>query len=64
VDAQAQEAFDLDFKKARYGNSDSERRKLAGDVAAMANTAGGVILINEIGQAFRIQRWSQLSPRR
>jgi hypothetical protein len=37
--------FDLEFKEARYGRSDSEKRKLAGDVAAMANAAGGVILI-------------------
>jgi hypothetical protein len=37
--------FDLEFKEAHYGRSDSEKRKLAGDVAAMANAAGGVILI-------------------
>lgn len=40
-----QEAFDLDFKQALYGNSDRDRRSLAGDVAALANTGGGVILL-------------------
>lgn len=39
------EAFDLDFKEQHYGRSDSEKRDLAGDVAALANTAGGVIVI-------------------
>lgn len=33
------EDYDLDFKRDLYGHSDSERRKLAGDVAAMANKA-------------------------
>jgi len=45
VTARAPEMFDLEFKEAHYGRSDSEKRKLAGDVAAMANAAGGVILI-------------------
>jgi len=40
-----QEAFDLDFKKTLYGRTDSDKRALAGDVAAMANTAGGIILL-------------------
>lgn len=39
------EAFDLDFKGALYGNSDKERRDLCGDVAALANTSGGVIIL-------------------
>ena len=39
------EAFDLDFKGALYGNSDKERRDLCGDVAALANTSGGVIIV-------------------
>jgi predicted HTH transcriptional regulator len=38
-------AFDLDYKRDHYGRTDTDRRKLAGDVAALANTAGGVILI-------------------
>lgn len=39
------EAFDLDFKASLYGNSDKERRDLCGDVAALANGPGGVILL-------------------
>ena len=34
------EAFDLDFKKQLYGNGDTARRDLAGDVAALANQRG------------------------
>jgi len=33
------ESFDLDFKEALYGRSDSEKRDLAGDVAALANSS-------------------------
>jgi hypothetical protein len=44
VDAGAQEAFDLDFKRDLYGRSDSDKRAFAGDVAALANSAGGVIV--------------------
>jgi hypothetical protein len=39
------EAYDLDFKATLYGKSDKDRRDLAGDVAALANTAGGVIVV-------------------
>lgn len=39
------EDFDLDYKSALYGRGDSERRDLAGDVAAMANAAGGIIVL-------------------
>jgi hypothetical protein len=39
------EDADLDFKEARYGNSDQERREFAGDIAAMANDRGGMIVI-------------------
>jgi hypothetical protein len=45
VDARVSEAFDLDFKSALYGRSDRDKQKLAVDVAAMANTAGGVIVL-------------------
>jgi len=45
VDLHVPEAFDLDFKAQLYGPSDKEKRDLSGDVAAMANTAGGVIII-------------------
>jgi hypothetical protein len=39
------EDFDLDYKREPYGQGDSAKRDLATDVAAMANTAGGAILI-------------------
>ncbi|MDX2974573.1 AlbA family DNA-binding domain-containing protein [Kribbella solani] len=39
------EEFDLDFKRELYGNKDADRKALAGDVAALANTAGGVIIL-------------------
>lgn len=45
VSSSVQEAFDLDFEAALYGRGDSDRRVLAGDVAALANTAGSVILL-------------------
>jgi len=53
VDIAAQEAFDLDFKATLYGRSDSDRRALAGDVAALANTGGGIVVlgVDEDGQA-------------
>src|SRR5437899_7605214 len=45
VPQQVEEAQDLDFKREHYGDGDSEKRSLATDVAAMANTVGGIILI-------------------
>ncbi|TJZ95308.1 AlbA family DNA-binding domain-containing protein [Actinacidiphila oryziradicis] len=39
------EASDLDFKKELYGASDRAKRDLAGDVAALANTSGGVLVL-------------------
>lgn len=39
------EEFDLEFKEVTYGGADKEKRDLCGDVAALANTAGGVIVI-------------------
>lgn len=45
VTAGVQEAYDLDFKLALYIGGDSAKRSLAGDVAALANTGGGMILI-------------------
>ncbi|WP_331755859.1 ATP-binding protein [Streptomyces sp. NBC_01643] len=45
VDNQVTEHYDLDFKRGLYGSKDAEKRNLAGDVAAMANTAGGVIVL-------------------
>jgi hypothetical protein len=45
VDNAVAEDFDLDYKRQTYDQGDKGRRDLAIDVAAMANTAGGVILI-------------------
>ena len=45
VTSQVAEAFDLDFKAQLYGNSDRDRRGLATDVAALANTAGGLLVL-------------------
>jgi hypothetical protein len=39
------EAFDLDFKRDLYGNADADKRALATDVAALANTAGGLLVL-------------------
>ena len=39
------EEADLEFKQEPYGTSDAERRALAGDIAAMANDRGGLIII-------------------
>jgi len=45
--SRAPEAVDLDFKQSHYGNSDKDKRELVltKDVAAFANTSGGVIVI-------------------
>jgi hypothetical protein len=45
VAGSTREDTDLDFKEELYGRSDEKKRDLAGDVAAMANTVGGVIMI-------------------
>jgi hypothetical protein len=45
VAANVSEDDDLDFKEALYGNGEGEKRELAGDVAAMWNDQGGVILL-------------------
>jgi len=39
------EDSDLDFKEALYGVRDEDKRSLAADIAAFANTTGGVILL-------------------
>ena len=54
-----QEDSDIDFKQSLYGNSDSEKRALAGDVAAMANSIGGVLILG-IGE--RDGAATELSP--
>lgn len=45
VTNQVSEEFDLDFKRTLYGNADSGRKALATDVAALANTAGGLLVL-------------------
>ena len=42
---QVSEAFDLDFKAELYAHTDSDKRALATDVAALANTAGGLLIL-------------------
>lgn len=42
VEGRVRDDADLDYKQKRYGNSDSDRRALAGDIAAMANDRGGL----------------------
>jgi hypothetical protein len=39
------EDADLDFKQERYGSTDSDKREMAADIAAMANDRGGLIII-------------------
>lgn len=39
------EAPDLDFKGELYGGNDEAKRALSGDVAALANSGGGVLLL-------------------
>src|SRR5262245_42391944 len=51
VTSNTQESFDLEFKGEYYGRGDSDRRALAGDVAALANTAGGLILLGVVEDA-------------
>ncbi len=36
---------DLEFKQVLYGNSDADKRELAADVAALANTVGGLLIV-------------------
>jgi Putative DNA-binding domain len=43
IDNQVPESFDLDFKSELYANDEKGKHASAVDVAAMANTAGGVI---------------------
>ncbi|WP_349876291.1 RNA-binding domain-containing protein [Micromonospora sp. HUAS YX12] len=45
IDNGVHEDFDLDFKRETYGNSEGAKRDLAADVAALANSAGGVIIV-------------------
>ena len=45
VSGSVREDADLDFKQDGYGNTDQQRRELAGDLAAMGNGRGGLLVI-------------------
>lgn len=45
VDQRVEESFDLDFKETVYGSSDGDKQSLAVDVAALANSGGGLLLL-------------------
>jgi hypothetical protein len=42
VQSQVSESFDLDFKREHYGNAARDKLALAGDAAALANSAGAL----------------------
>lgn len=45
VQGATREDVDLDFKEELYGRGDSDKRSLAGDAAALANTVGGALIL-------------------
>ncbi|MET8081215.1 ATP-binding protein [Streptomyces sp. NPDC005303] len=45
IDSQIPESVDLDWKKDFYQGTDAGKKELAKDVSAMANTAGGMVVI-------------------
>lgn len=45
VDEHVPEHFDLDWKRDMYEGSDAGKKELAKDVAAMANTGGGLVVV-------------------
>lgn len=45
ADGRVPEQHDVEFKSQLYGQSERARRDLASDVAAMANTTGGIIFL-------------------
>ncbi|MGW7097527.1 AlbA family DNA-binding domain-containing protein [Streptomyces sp. NPDC054874] len=45
VDSQIPEGVDLDWKKDFYPGTDAGKKELAKDVCAMANTAGGMVVV-------------------
>lgn len=45
INNQVPEAFDLDFKSQMYSASEREKHNAATDVAALANTAGGLLIL-------------------
>jgi hypothetical protein len=53
ISNQVAEAFDLDFKSEMHGSSDRDKRDAATD-AALANTAGGLLILTRIGTGARL----------
>jgi predicted HTH transcriptional regulator len=45
VDSRIPESVDLDWKKDFYQGTDAGKKELAKDVCAMANTAGGMVVV-------------------
>ena len=45
IDNHVAEAFDLDFKSELYGAGEKDKNAAATDVAALANTAGGLLVL-------------------
>src|ERR1700735_4510735 len=45
VSNQVPESFDLDFKSEMYSSSERDKHNAATDVAALANTAGGLLVL-------------------
>jgi hypothetical protein len=45
VAGEVREEQDLEYKGQLYGTADSDKKALAGDVAALANTVGGLLLL-------------------
>ncbi|MFC7721146.1 AlbA family DNA-binding domain-containing protein [Nonomuraea recticatena] len=45
IDGQVPEAEDLDYKRDLYGNTDKDKRSLSTDVAALASTRGGLLIL-------------------
>jgi predicted HTH transcriptional regulator len=45
IEGGVREDTDIEFKGELYGNSDADKRDLAGDVVAMSNALGGVIFL-------------------
>lgn len=60
VEGQVPEDVDLDFKQEVYGRNDQAKRDLSGDISAIANSFGGLIIlgVEEDGSG----RASALSP--
>lgn len=61
IDAGVEEDDDVDFKAASYGLTDADKRALAGDVAALANHVGGLLLLGVTDEDGRATNLSAVS---